>query len=236
MSLVLEMIHLILRCDNPLLTFLILMLRLMNLKISQSLKPLLILKILKVLILRLLLILKRHPSKLPLTLDPPFFPCWTRTKTRMGNLLGSYQLCPRATPFWWTLSTLFCWHHCYPQVELQLSSGRSTLLSLWFFLLDHELPCSDDALKWDKVCKTLGDKVHQVKDKNQQCIRTFVSHFIQNNTNVKILWQLPTSDISAGADFSLKKPVHCRQGCWVITGYSYMLSQARCLQTAKHHR
>ena len=127
------MIHLILRCDNPLLTFLILMLRLMNLKISQSLKPLLILKILKVLILRLLLILKRHPSKLPLTLDPPFFPCWTRTKTRMGNLLGSNQLCPRATPFWWALSTLFCWKHCYPQVELQLSSGRSTLLSLWFF-------------------------------------------------------------------------------------------------------
>ena len=57
-----------------------------------------------------------------------------------------------------------------------------------FSLLNHELPCSDNALKWDKVCKTLGDKVHQVKDKNWPCIRTIVSHFIQNHTNIEILW------------------------------------------------
>ena len=99
MSLVLEMIHLISRCDNPLLTCLILTLRLMGLRISQSLKPPLILEILKVLVLRLLSILKCHLSKLPLTLDPLFFPCWTRTKTRMGNIFGSNLLCPRATPF-----------------------------------------------------------------------------------------------------------------------------------------
>ena len=73
-----------------------------------------------------------------------------------------------------------------------------------FSPLDHESPCSDDALKWDKVCKTLGDIVHQVKDKNQPCIRTFVSHFIQNHANVEILRQLRTSDISAGADFPLE--------------------------------
>ena len=56
-----------------------------------------------------------------------------------------------------------------------------------FSPLDHESLCSDNALKWDKVCKTLRDIVHQVKDKNQPCIRTFVSHFIQNHTNIKIL-------------------------------------------------
>ena len=73
-----------------------------------------------------------------------------------------------------------------------------------FSPLNHELPCSDDALKWDKVCKTLGDTVHQVKNKNQPCIRTFMSHFIQNHTNVNILQQFHTSDISAHADFPLQ--------------------------------
>ena len=127
------MIHLILRCDNSLLTCLISMLRLMSLKIFQSLKPPLILKILKVLVLRLPLMLKHHLSKLPLTLNPLFFPCWTRTKTRMGTYLEATNHTPEQHPFWWASSTLFCQHHCYPQVELQLISGRSTLLLLWFF-------------------------------------------------------------------------------------------------------
>ena len=124
------MIHLISRCDNPLLTCPISMLRLMGLKISWSLKPLLILEILKVLVLRLPSMLKHHPSKLPPTLDPPFFPCWTRTKTRMGEATNR---APEQHPFWRASSTLFCWHHCYPWVELQSSSGRSTLLLLQFF-------------------------------------------------------------------------------------------------------
>ena len=184
MSLVLEMIHLISRCDNPLLTCLILTLRLMGLRISQSLKPPLILEILKVLVLRLLSILKCHLSKLPLTLDPLFFPCWTRTKTRMGNLFGSNLLCPRATPF---LMSIIHTLLSTPKWSYSQALEDQFYSHFGFSLLNHELPCSDNALKWDKVCKTLGDKVHQVKDKNWPCIRTFVSHFIQNHTNIEIL-------------------------------------------------
>ena len=60
------------------------------------------------------------------------------------------------------------------------------------------------ALIMFKICKTFGDTVHQVENKNQPCIRTFMSHFIQNYTNVDILQQLSTSDISAYADFPLQ--------------------------------
>ena len=65
--------------------------------------------------------------------------------------------------------------------------------SPWWFEtspLNHKSPCLNNALIWDKVCKTLGDTIHQVKNKNQSCIKPFVSHMIKNHTNVEILWPL----------------------------------------------
>ena len=104
-----------------------------------------------------------------------------------------------------------------------------------FSPLDCESLCYDDALKWEKVCKTLGDTVHQVENKNQLCIRAFMSHLITNHTSVEILQQLCTFDISTCADFSLENSSSLCARLLVHNGLKLYVIQASGLQTVDHH-
>ena len=195
------MIHLILRCDNPLLTCLILMPDWWAWRYFTAQTPI----DSEGVGTQAPVNAQASSEQTSFDLGPSVLLMLDQNKDQDGELTWKQLTMPQSN----TLSDEHYPHSFFKSIAIPKWSYSWALEGqlnscFGFSLLDHESPCSDDALKWNKVCKTLGDKVHQVKDKNQSCIRTFVSHFIQNHTNVKILWQLYTSDISAGANFLLK--------------------------------
>ena len=70
--------------------------------------------------------------------------------------------------------------------------------------LNHQLSCSDEALSWDKVSKTLGDTIHTVEHHNHSYIRAFVTYMIQNHTDIRALWLCCAFDLLTDAKHPFK--------------------------------
>ena len=69
-----------------------------------------------------------------------------------------------------------------------------------FSPLHCQSSCSNEALSWDKICKTLGDTVHAVENRNCSCIRAFVTYMIQNHADIGALQRYRAFDLSADAE------------------------------------
>lgn len=70
-----------------------------------------------------------------------------------------------------------------------------------FSLLNHQSQCTDEALDWDKVSKTLRDTASTVEHYNRLCIRAFITHMILNHTDARALQLYCYFDLSTDAKY-----------------------------------
>ena len=169
-------------------------------------------------------------------LGPSVLPMLDQNKDKDGKLIWKQPTVPQS-------NTLSDEHHPHsfvntiaiPEWSYSQALEDQFYSHFGFSLLNHELPCSDNALKWDKVCKTLGDKVHKSKTRTGHASGPLCPILFKIIPTLKFYDNSVLLTSLLEPIFPSKMPVCCRQGCWVIMGYSYMLSQASSLQTAKHH-